>query len=137
MESAPESRYVPKLRHIGLILDVVDPAGPMTESTRIRLAGETAHHDQADVAVLLALMPAVPPASTRSEYAHALRAVVRAERGGSTGARAADTDSGTGSARGRTRGEEEQDQLSAGGRPCPAVCGPRLRPQGRPSALRL
>ncbi|WP_326698781.1 hypothetical protein OG909_16555 [Streptomyces sp. NBC_01754] len=85
MESAPESRYVPKLRHIGLILDVVDPAGPMTESTRIRLAGETAHHDQADVAVLLALMPAVPPASTRSEYAHALRAVVRAERGGSTG----------------------------------------------------
>ncbi|WP_031080022.1 hypothetical protein [Streptomyces sp. NRRL WC-3549] len=88
METAPESRFAPKLRHIGLILDVVDPAGPMTESTRIHLAGETAHHDQAAVTALLALMPAVPPASTRSEYAHALRAVVaRAGGGGSAGDR--------------------------------------------------
>ncbi|GAA2946219.1 MULTISPECIES: hypothetical protein [Streptomyces] len=71
-----------KLRFVAMVLDTVDPDGPMTESTRINLAGEATGHHQSTVAALLQVMPAVPHATTRTEYAQALRDTATQTEGG-------------------------------------------------------
>lgn len=81
-DTLPEVRLAQKLRYIAMILTTVDPSGPMTETIRLAFAGEVAGHDQAVVTALLDLMPTVPFASIRSEYAQALRTIAVQTEGG-------------------------------------------------------
>lgn len=75
MDTLTEILLSQKLRYVSLVLDTVDPTGPMTESTRIQFAGEATGHDQAAVAALLDAMPTVTSPCTRAEYADTLRTI--------------------------------------------------------------
>lgn len=81
-DTLPEVRLAQKLRYIAMILTTVDPSGPMTETIRLAFAGEVAGHHQAVVTALLDLMPTVPFASIRSEYAQTLHTIAVQTEGG-------------------------------------------------------